>query len=968
MAEKRKVLLIGWDAADWKMIHPLMDAGKMPNVQKLVEGGTMANLRTLTPAFSPMLWTSIATGKRPFKHGILGFTEPTPDGKSVQPVTNLSRKTKAIWNMLQQRENRSLVVGWWPSHPVEPISGVMVSNNYQRAPKKEIKERNWPMAKGTVHPPELAATLADLRVHPLDITAEQILPFVPKGAEIDQSKDRRLDALIRIVADAASIQNCALHLLDSEEWDFAAVYFDAIDHFGHGFMKYHPPKQPNISDKDFDHYQNVVSTGYIYHDMMLGHLLEYADENTTVILMSDHGFHPDHLRLQAIPLEPAGPAAEHREMGIFVVKGPGIKEDHVLTGASLLDITPTILTLFGLPVGADMDGRPLLDIFSTQPEISEIPSWDKVSGEDGRHPPEKASSADEAKEQLEQLIALGYIERPDDNSEIAVANAQQELNYNEALAYIDAGLHVKAIPLLTQLYTNNPFEFRFGFQLALCLHGTGWIADLEMLLSHIKDHWLKAAKRAKSRLAEITLIKQQRKASRGETESETETDAEEKDKKPTEPLLNQNEQRVVKQLRFIAKGNPDTLNFLDSMILTTQKDYQGALEKLMKTEKPSSPGYYMKVGNMNLELGNLLDAFAAFQKVIELDPDNSFAYLGFCRCAIKNKEYIQAQEYAIKSIGLKHDFAPAHYFLGITLRAQNQLQKAIDCFEKALSLNPNFPEACSQIASVYKKLSKPKLAEDYEKRGNDLKVEHESHSEQRFIDDFKEFTEEEIDAKLPFLQSAAADVNLETPLGVKPDPTKPAVETDHFLTIVTGLPRSGTSMMMQVLDAAGMDIWADQQRAADDNNPRGYYEFDAVKRLNQDNAWIKDGLDSSKVLKVVAPLFPYLPQGIPYRVVVMTRNPDEIIASQLRMLERMELKGGKLSDKQLRGFIEQQLDMLRKILQGHAIPHQFVDYNAVLKDTTDTAEKLSSVLEVSLSSDQIEKVVDPSLYRERLKA
>ena len=81
----KKILLIGWDAADWKIINPLMDAGKMPNLEQLVERGVMGNLSTLYPELSPMLWTSIATGKRPFNHGIHGFTEPDPDGNSYQP-------------------------------------------------------------------------------------------------------------------------------------------------------------------------------------------------------------------------------------------------------------------------------------------------------------------------------------------------------------------------------------------------------------------------------------------------------------------------------------------------------------------------------------------------------------------------------------------------------------------------------------------------------------------------------------------------------------------------------------------------------------------------------------------------------------------------------------------------------------------------------------------------------------------
>ena len=126
----------------------------MPNVQRLVENGVTGQISTLHPPLSPMLWTSIATGKRPFKHGIHGFSEPTPDGRGVQPVTNLSRKTKALWNILHQNGLRSAVIGWWPSHPAEPINGVMVSDHYHRA--SGPLDQGWPLLANAVHPPELA--------------------------------------------------------------------------------------------------------------------------------------------------------------------------------------------------------------------------------------------------------------------------------------------------------------------------------------------------------------------------------------------------------------------------------------------------------------------------------------------------------------------------------------------------------------------------------------------------------------------------------------------------------------------------------------------------------------------------------------------------------------------------------------------------------------------------------------------
>ena len=297
MNNSKKVLLVGWDAADWKVIHPLVDQGLMPNVARLIENGAMGNLRTLLPALSPMLWTSIATGKRPFKHGIYGFTEPTSDGKGVQPITIASRSCKAIWNILNQHDMQSIVVGWWPSHPAEPINGVMVSDFFHKAPKKPGD--SWKLRPKSIHPPEKFEELRELRVHPQEIDQEHLLFFVPHAGEVDQDSDPRLSMVMKMIAECTSIHSAATHLLENEPWDFAAIYYDAIDHFSHGFMKYHPPQQRQIPDQDFRLYSNVVTAGYVYHDMMLGRLLEFAGEDTTVILMSDHGFHPDHLRADA---------------------------------------------------------------------------------------------------------------------------------------------------------------------------------------------------------------------------------------------------------------------------------------------------------------------------------------------------------------------------------------------------------------------------------------------------------------------------------------------------------------------------------------------------------------------------------------------------------------------------------------------------------------------------------------------
>jgi len=173
-----KILLLGWDAADWKIIRKLMDAGEMPHLERLINEGVMGNLATLQPILSPMLWSSIATGKRADKHGIYGFTEPSPDGSGVRPVTSTSLKAQPLWNIIEDQGLKSAVVGWFATHPANALKGTVVSNHFHQAKGKGFGE--WPMAKETCSPETLWKTLRELRVHPNDISSEQILSLIRK--------------------------------------------------------------------------------------------------------------------------------------------------------------------------------------------------------------------------------------------------------------------------------------------------------------------------------------------------------------------------------------------------------------------------------------------------------------------------------------------------------------------------------------------------------------------------------------------------------------------------------------------------------------------------------------------------------------------------------------------------------------------------------------------------------------------
>ncbi|MEP7170878.1 MAG: alkaline phosphatase family protein, partial [Bacteroidota bacterium] len=482
----KKVLLIGWDAADWKIINPLMDTGYMPALNKLINEGVMGNIATLEPPLSPMLWTSIATGKRAYQHGILNFTEPDTKKNFIRPVNVTSRKVKALWNILSQNNLKSHVAGWWPSHPAEPVNGVSVSNFFQRS--HTDKEGKFNLVPGCIHPQELENVFSELVVEPHEITPAMILPFIPEAQKIDQKKDNALQSFARILSDASSIHAAATWIMQNREWDFMAVYFDAIDHFCHRFMRFHPPRQEHVPEEQFELYKNVVNSAYRFHDMMLDRYMELAGEDATIILVSDHGFHSDHLRPKYLPKEPAAPAYEHRHHGIVAMKGENIRKDERIYGSTLLDITPTVLQLFGLPVGRDMEGRVIYNAFTESQQTEYIDSWEKAEGNSGMHASEKISDPWAEQVAMNQLIELGYIEKPGEDKQKAVKTCVDESQFNLARAYMDGRKYKEADTILQQLYNENKETVRFALSYINCCSQLSDFSKSQEVLDELKQN------------------------------------------------------------------------------------------------------------------------------------------------------------------------------------------------------------------------------------------------------------------------------------------------------------------------------------------------------------------------------------------------------------------------------------------------------------------------------------------------
>lgn len=676
-AKRKRLLLIGWDAADWKLITPLLDAGKMPALERLIHRGVMGNIATLEPILSPMLWNSIATGKRADEHGILGFTELDPNTGAVRPVTSTSRRCKALWNICTQRGLCANVVGWFAGHPAEPINGVAVSDLYPHATAP--RDQPWPLPEGAVHPAELRETLAGLRMHPLEVQPAAVLAMIPRAAEIDHAKDHRLRGFMRTLAETCTIHNAATWILQNQPWELTAVYFNGIDHFCHQFMIYHPPRLPGVPEDLFNLYKGVVAGAYRFHDMMLETLVGLAGPEAHVMLLSDHGFHADHLRPREIPEEPAGPTVQHRRLGIFCLAGPGIRRDERIYGATLLDVAPTALALLGLPVGEDMPGRVLAQAWERPPAIERIPSWEAEAGECGMHAADQRMDPATAEAVMRQFIALGYIQAPGAQEAEARAATRREQQYNLGRAHLGAGRPAEALAIFLALGRESPEQARFGLHLAQCYLSLRRFAEARWTLEGVLE-------REESALAAPPA------AAAGEAGKNASGGGE------AAPAARGNPAMARAALRAWADG-------LLGAVCLGERDYEGALLRLRRASAadPGAPRLHQMLGEAYLRLGRDAEALRAFDRALELDGDMAEALRGQARVHLRRRRPELAVEAALRAVGMRHYSPAGHYLLGLALARCGDFERAALAFETALSQAPRLRPPRRALIAIHQR-------------------------------------------------------------------------------------------------------------------------------------------------------------------------------------------------------------------------------------------------------------------------
>ncbi len=418
-----KVMVLGFDGLDPEFLETLISQGKLPHFERLLREGAYAPCLTFKPTKSVVIWTSIATGKRMEKHGIVDWMLLTGDRREKVLATGNVRRTEAMWNIASSAGRDVQIVNWWATWPAEPVRGEMVSNHYPKAKGNTLDE--------VTYPPELVAELEPYSSIEREIVRQQIANAgIPVYApEVAESTFRPSDNFRREFRASAGhfvedllVEWVAHHLLETRgQRDLFGIIFRNADIFSHFLWRFidrrtaervfrllmvdKVPLTPELETTMNQAYARVLESVYVHEDRRLGRLLERAGPETVVIVVSDHGFQFRPYGFYHYGLDAGGGTLA--PPGVIFLWGEPIRRGARLRTPTVFDVTPTVLYLLGLPVGEDMDGRVLTEAIVPKVLAERNIAWVATHDTGTRGGEPRPSPIDD--DILEELQRLGYV-------------------------------------------------------------------------------------------------------------------------------------------------------------------------------------------------------------------------------------------------------------------------------------------------------------------------------------------------------------------------------------------------------------------------------------------------------------------------------------------------------------------------------------------------------------------------------
>ena len=407
---KGRVVVLGLDGMDPRAVDLLMSEGKMPNFARLRRDGAYGRLQSARPMLSPVIWTTIATGKTPEEHGIGHFVAIDEKTGEQLPVTSEMRRVKALWNILSDKGRKVAVVGYWATWPAETVNGDIVSDHTCYHFLFLQGQSGDAAAKGITYPPELLKRIAPSVRRPADVTLAEASNFINVGKEeFDRPFDfnRDVSHLRWALATTDSYRAIGLKLLREDRPDLLMTYIEGTDSVAHLFG--HLFRAPALSGELADQqakFGQAVEHMYLYADRIVGDFMAACDRDTTLIVLSDHGFDLGATQDDPSKTRDMRRVSEkfHNIEGIVYLYGNRVKRGR-LEQPRIVDIAPTVLALSGLPPARDMGGRVLtegLDLTVPGPAVATYETGAAAS-------PQAARDTTVNPQIVDHLKSLGYL-------------------------------------------------------------------------------------------------------------------------------------------------------------------------------------------------------------------------------------------------------------------------------------------------------------------------------------------------------------------------------------------------------------------------------------------------------------------------------------------------------------------------------------------------------------------------------
>lgn len=597
---------MGLEGVDWSSLVASIQAGGLPTLAALLRSGIHGPLTAPAPQLAASLWTALITGQYAHTHGVLHALEPLQGARGTGPVSRPTVRSATLAAILSASGLTVNQIGWPVSHPVEQLRGVAVSDRFAREGRTDSLSRSggWPW----ITPQSAAKEIFARRSTPADVEEVALAQFVPANLVQQPTLGRLQEVCRAVIAESLTVFHSAKWSIQRALSDCTLCSFPAVSRLRQALGSVLSSDEKQLVGSE------ILGGCYEHLDMLLGQLIASAGEDTTIVLVGmGHSGSP----------QPR-----------IVVQGPGLVEGATLHAtASVLDITPTLLTLLGVAVAKDMDGQVWTSLLAAQEDHKlvlpePVDTWSTcihAPPQDSTLPANNPEPTID--ESVRHLVELGYVDPLESEAKRRADECRRETRQNRARSLLDAKLHDEAIDELQSLKSDFP----------------DWPAIYELL-------------------AEAYL------------------------------QLGQDDLAALELEFLIHRGAESArLYFALGRIAASQRQLDEALLNYHVASCCNSElrGLQLAQGLALLRQRKFELAKAALQQALE--SEQSHAVLdAMATCCLGLEDYPQAAEYALAALDQNMSFAPAHYHLALALVGLDRAVDAKQALEVSVAIDANF--------------------------------------------------------------------------------------------------------------------------------------------------------------------------------------------------------------------------------------------------------------------------------------